>query len=402
MRVDRDGEESVSRLPSAIWALGFVSLLMDVSSEMVHSLLPVFLVTAVGTSALLVGVIEGLAEALALIVKVFSGVLSDYWGKRKGLAVLGYGLGALSKPLFALAPGAGMVLAARLIDRTGKGIRGAPRDALIADIAPPDMRGAAFGLRQSLDSVGAFLGPLIAVGLMLLWANDFRAVFWVAVIPGALAVAVLVLGVKEPDHPHAGRGVNPITRENLRRLSRPYWTVVALGGLFALARFSEAFLLLRAEQGGLSLAWIPLVMVVMNLVYSASAYPVGRLADRMSHTSLLAMGLLVLLLADLVLAVSDHWTVVMLGVAIWGLHLGMTQGLLAAMVAHAAPADLRGTAFGAFNLVSGCALLVASVVAGLLWDSFGAAATFLAGAGFCCLTLLCLLWLKKMGDNRAP
>jgi len=402
MRVDRDGQESVSRLPSAIWALGFVSLLMDVSSEMVHSLLPVFLVTAVGTSALVVGVIEGLAEALALIVKVFSGVLSDYWGKRKGLAVLGYGLGALSKPLFALAPGAGVVLAARLIDRTGKGIRGAPRDALIADIAPPAMRGAAFGLRQSLDSVGAFLGPLVAVGLMLLWANDFRAVFWVAVIPGVLAVVVLVLGVKEPDHPHAGRGVNPITRENLRRLSRPYWTVVALGGLFALARFSEAFLLLRAEQGGLSLAWIPLVMVVMNLVYSASAYPVGRLADRMSHTSLLAMGLLVLLLADLVLAVSDHWTVVMLGVAIWGLHLGMTQGLLAAMVAHAAPADLRGTAFGAFNLVSGLALLVASVVAGLLWDSFGAAATFLAGAGFCCLTLLCLLWLKQMGDNHAP
>ena len=401
MRVDRDGQESVSRLPSAIWALGFVSLLMDVSSQMVHSLLPVFLVTAVGASALAVGVIEGLAEALALIVKVFSGALSDYWGKRKGLAVLGYGLGALSKPLFALAPGAGVVLAARLIDRTGKGIRGAPRDALIADIAPPAMRGAAFGLRQSLDSVGAFLGPLVAVGLMLLWANDFRAVFWVAVIPGVLAVVVLVLGVKEPDHPHAGRGVNPITRENLRRLSRPYWTVVALGGLFALARFSEAFLLLRAEQGGLSLAWIPLVMVVMNLVYSASAYPVGRLADRMSHTSLLAMGLLVLLLADLVLAVSDHWTVVMLGVAIWGLHLGMTQGLLAAMVAHAAPADLRGTAFGAFNLVSGCALLVASVVAGLLWDSFGAAATFLAGAGFCCLTLLCLLWLKKMGDNPA-
>jgi predicted MFS family arabinose efflux permease len=215
-------------------------------------------------------------------------------------------------------------------------------------------------------------------------------------------VAVLVLGVKEPDHPHAGRGVNPIRRENLRRLSRPYWTVVALGGLFSLARFSEAFLLLRAEQGGLPLAWIPLVMVVMNLVYSASAYPVGRLADRMSHTSLLAMGLLVLLLADLVLALSDHWTVVILGVAIWGLHLGMTQGLLAAMVAHAAPADLRGTAFGAFNLVSGLALLVASVVAGLLWDSFGAAATFLAGAGFCCLTLLCLLWLKQIGHNHAP
>ena len=393
------GNPAATRLPGAIWALGFVSLLMDISSEMVHSLLPVFLVTAVGASALVVGVIDGLAEALALIVKVFSGVLSDYWGKRKGLAVLGYGLGALSKPLFALAPGAGLVLAARLIDRTGKGIRGAPRDALIADIAPPEMRGAAFGLRQSLDSVGAFIGPLLAVGLMLLWANDFRAVFWVAVIPGVLAVVVLVLGVKEPAHAHPGRGVNPIRRENLRSLSRPYWRVVMLGALFALARFSEAFLLLRAQQGGLSLAWVPLVLVVMNVVYSVSAYPVGRLADRMSHMTLLAMGLVVLLVADLVLATSNHWALVMLGVATWGLHLGMTQGLLAAMVADTAPADLRGTAFGAFNLVSGLALLVASVLAGLLWDGLGAPATFLAGAGFCAIALLCLLWLKKIGDN---
>lgn len=391
-----------TRLPGAIWALGFVSLLMDVSSEMVHSLLPVFLVSAIGASALVVGVIEGLAEALALIVKVFSGALSDFWGKRKGLAVIGYGLGALSKPLFALAPGAGLVLAARLLDRTGKGIRGAPRDALIADITPPAMRGAAFGLRQSLDAVGAFLGPLLAVGLMLLWANDFRAVFWVAVIPGLLAVLVLVFGVTEPVHPRAGRGVNPLRRESLRRLSRPYWTVVILGALFALARFSEAFLLLRAAQGGLAVSWILLVMVVMNVVYSASAYPVGRLADRMSHTSLLATGVIVLLLADLVLAASNHWAPVLCGVAIWGLHLGMTQGLLAAMVAHAAPAELRGTAFGAFNLVSGLALLVASILAGLLWDSVGARATFLAGAGFCALTLLCLLCLGKIGDNHAP
>ncbi len=240
---------SVTRLPTAIWALGFVSLLMDVSSEMVHSLLPVFLVTAVGASGLVVGVIEGLAEALALVVKVFSGVLSDYWGKRKGLAVLGYGLGALSKPLFALASGAGLVLVARLIDRTGKGIRGAPRDALIADIAPADMRGAAFGLRQALDSVGAFLGPLLAVGLMLLWANDFQAVFWVAVIPGLLSVLVLIFGVQEPVHHHPGRGINPIRRESLRLLTRPYWIVVLLGTCFALARFSEAFLLAACAAG---------------------------------------------------------------------------------------------------------------------------------------------------------
>ena len=387
------------RLPAAIWALGFVSLLMDVSSEMVHSLLPLYLVTAVGASALVVGVIEGLAEALALMVKVFSGALSDYWGKRKGLAVFGYSLGALSKPLFALASGAGLVLVARLIDRTGKGIRGAPRDALIADIAPADMRGAAFGLRQSLDSVGAFLGPLLAVGLMLLWANDFQAVFWVAVIPGLLAVLVLVLAVPEPEPdpacPHPTRGTNPLRRENVRRLSRPYWIVVLLGACFSLARFSEAFLLLRAGQVGVAVAWIPLVLVVMNVVYSLSAYPVGRLADKMSPVTLLTLGLAVLLVADLVLAFGGHWSVVLAGVALWGLHLGMTQGLLAAMVAHAAPADLRGTAFGAFNLASGLALLVASVLAGLLWDQFGAVATFLAGAAFCCITLLCLFCVKK-------
>jgi MFS family permease len=384
-------------LPTAIWALGFVSLLMDVSSEMVHSLLPVFLVTAVGASGLVVGVIEGLAEALALVVKVFSGALSDYLGKRKGLAVLGYGLGALSKPLFALASGAGLVLVARLIDRTGKGIRGAPRDALIADIAPADMRGAAFGLRQALDSVGAVLGPLLAVGLMVLWANDFQVVFWVAVIPALLSVLVLIFGVQEPVHHHPGRGINPIRRESLRLLTRPYWIVVLLGTCFALARFSEAFLLLRAQQGGLAVSWIPLVLVVMNSVYAGSAYPLGRLADRMSHTALLAMGLVVLVFADLVLAYSNHWTVVVLGVILWGLHLGMTQGLLAAMVAHTAPAELRGTAFGAFNLASGVALLVASVLAGLLWDELGAEATFLAGACFCCVTLLLLLWLKKSG-----
>jgi len=393
-----DNPVSVTPLPTAIWALGFVSLLMDVSSEMVHSLLPVFLVTAVGASGLVVGVIEGLAEALALVVKVFSGALSDYWGKRKGLAVLGYGLGALSKPLFALASGAGLVLVARLIDRTGKGIRGAPRDALVADIVPADMRGAAFGLRQALDSVGAVLGPLLAVGLMLLWANDFQAVFWVAVIPGLLSVLVLIFGVQEPVHHHPGRGINPIRRESLRLLTRPYWIVVLLGTCFALARFSEAFLLLRAQQGGLAVSWIPLVLVVMNVVYAGSAYPLGRLADRMSHTALLAMGLVVLVFADLVLAYSNHWTVVVLGVILWGLHLGMTQGLLAAMVAHTAPAELRGTAFGAFNLASGVALLVASVLAGLLWDEVGAEATFLAGAGFCCVTLLLLLWLKKIGS----
>lgn len=382
---------ALDRIPSGVWVLGFVSMLMDISSEMIHSLLPLFMVGTLGASALTVGLIEGLAESTALIVKVFSGALSDYLGRRKDLAVFGYALGALTKPLFAIAPTTGIVLTARLLDRVGKGVRGAPRDALVADLAPPELRGAAFGLRQSLDTVGAFLGPLLAVGLMLLWANDFRAVFWVAVVPGLLAVTLLLFGVREPAR-HAGeKRSNPIRRENLVRLSGAYWWVVGVGAVFTLARFSEAFLVLRAQQGGIALALVPLVMVAMNVVYAASAYPFGKLSDRMSHKTLLALGLIVLVAADLVLALDDHWTTVLAGVALWGVHMGMTQGLLATMVADTAPADLRGTAFGFFNLISGIAMLIASAVAGLLWDKFGAPSTFYAGAAFSALALLGLL-----------
>ena len=381
----------VLRIPNGIWVLGFVSMLMDISSEMIHSLLPLFMVGTLGASALAVGLIEGLAEATALIVKVFSGTLSDYLGKRKGLAVFGYALGALTKPLFALAPSLGIVLTARLLDRVGKGVRGAPRDALVADIALPEIRGAAFGLRQSLDTVGAFLGPLLAVGLMLLWANDFRAVFWVAVVPGLLAVALLIFGVREPPTPSSEKRSNPIRRDNLKRLSGAYWWVVGVGAVFTLARFSEAFLVLRAQQSGIALALVPLVMVAMNAIYAASAYPFGKLSDRMRHRTLLGLGLLVLIAADLVLAHDGHWSTVLAGVTLWGIHLGMTQGLLATMVADTAPADLRGTAFGMFNLVSGVAMLVASALAGLLWEQLGASFTFLASAAFCALALLGLL-----------
>jgi MFS family permease len=386
-------------IPRGIWVLGFVSMLMDISSEMVHSLLPMFLVGSLGVSVLVVGLIEGLAEATALIVKVFSGTLSDYLGRRKGLAVLGYALGALSKPLFALSSGAGLVITARLLDRVGKGIRGAPRDALVADIAPPEVRGAAFGLRQSLDTVGAFTGPLLAVGLMLLWANDFRAVFWVAVIPGVLSVLLLMVGVREPERQADAPRSNPINRANMRRLSAAYWWVVGIGAVFTLARFSEAFLVLRALQLGVAMAWVPLVMVAMNVVYAASAYPFGWLSDRISHTRLLVAGLLVLVLADAVLATSTDWVSLLLGVALWGVHMGMTQGLLATMVADTAPADLRGTAFGLFNLVSGVAMLIASVLAGWLWDTHGAASTFVAGAVFA-LSALLLLGLRPYDHNK--
>ncbi|MCD2451597.1 MFS transporter [Methylicorpusculum oleiharenae] len=379
-------------IPAGIWVLGFVSMLMDISSEMIHSLLPLFMVTALGASAFDVGLVEGLAESTALIVKIFSGAFSDYLGKRKGLAVFGYAMGALTKPLFAVASTTGMVLTARLLDRVGKGIRGAPRDALVADIAPSNLRGASFGLRQSLDTVGAFLGPLLAVGLMLLWANDFRAVFWVAVIPGLMAVALLFFGVREPEQRQATKRTYPIRCENLKRLGGPYWWVVSIGAVFTLARFSEAFLVLRAQQGGVPVALVPLVMVAMNLVYALSAYPFGKLSDRMNHRTLLALGLIVLIAADLVLATNDHWSVVLAGVALWGIHMGITQGLLATMVADTAPADLRGTAYGFFNLVSGLVLLFASVLAGLLWDRLGASFTFYAGAAFSIIALVVLVW----------
>ena len=386
----------LSQIPKGVWVVGGVSMLMDISSESIHSLLPLFMMTTLGTSVLLIGLIEGLAEATALFIKVFSGAISDYLGQRKGLALLGYGLGALSKPLFALASSSGMVLGARLMARTGKGIRGAPRDALVADVTPPEMRGAAYGLRQSMDTTGAFLGPLLAVSLMLLLDNDFRTVFWIALIPGLLSVALLYFGLQEPKTPLEHKRTNPIKRENLRRLGKACWWVIGLGAVFTLARFSEAFLVLRAQQSGVPLALIPLVMVVMNVLYSLSAYPFGKLSDGMSHTRLLQWGLMVLIGADVVLALSSHWMGVILGVALWGIHMGMTQGLLAAMIAKTAPRDLRGTAFGIFSLVSGVGLLIASVGAGAIWETFGAEYTFYAGAVICLATLV---YLRKTPDE---
>jgi MFS family permease len=370
-------------------------MLMDISSEMIHSLLPLFMVSALGLSTTTIGFIEGIAEGTAMVVKVFSGSLSDYLGKRKWIAAFGYGLSAFTKPFFALANGVGFIFAARMMDRIGKGIRGAPRDALIADITPGAMRGAAFGLRQSLDTLGAFIGPLLAVGLMLLWANDFRRVFWIAVIPAFLAVLLIMFGVSEPDQQEKPRLGNPISRANLQRLSASYWLVVSIGAVFTLARFSDAFLILRAQQVGVPTSLVPLVMVAMNVVYAASAYPFGQWSDKVSRVKMLAWGLLVLILADLVLAAGTSWLYLALGVALWGVHMGMTQGLLAALVAATAPPDLRGTAFGLFYLISGLALFVASAAAGWLWDAYGAAFTFYAGAGFCGLTLLALFLFAK-------
>ncbi|MEK6353955.1 MAG: MFS transporter [Burkholderia cenocepacia] len=382
------------QIPRSVWVLGCVSLLMDVSSEIIHSLLPMFLMAGLGASATTIGLIEGIAEATSPVVKVFSGTLSDYLRNRKWLAVAGYALGALSKPLFAIAPTIGVVVTARIVDRVGKGIRGAPRDALVADVTPVHLRGAAYGLRQSLDTVGAFLGPLLAVVIMLVWRDDFRLAFWLAVIPGVLAVALLAVGIDEPARAPGEKRVNPIRREVVAQLGARYWWVVAVGGVFALARFSEAFLVLRAMGSGVPVALVPLVMVAMNVVYALSAYPFGKLADTTSHTKLMVVGLVLLIAADIVLAHGAHWPAVLVGVALWGLHMGMTQGLLATMVAQAAPAELRGTAFGVFNLISGIVTLVSSVVAGALWDRVGAAATFYAGAAFSAATIVLLVCVR--------
>ena len=389
-------------IPPGIWALGFVSMLMDVSSEMIHALLPVYLVTVMAASATTVGVIEGIAESTAAITKVFSGALSDWFGKRKFLAVLGYGLAAFTKPVFPLASTVGALMAARFIDRVGKGIRGAPRDALVADIAPVHLRGASFGLRQSLDTTGAFLGPLLAILFMWLSANRFRVVFWVAVIPAFLALALIVIAVREPARPPANRKVRfPLHRDEIARLGRSYWLVVAVAVVFSLARFSEAFLVLRARGVGLPIMLVPLVMVVMNLVYATGAFPAGVLADGGNRHRVMVAGLLILIAADLVLAYAPGVGGALAGAALWGLHMAFTQGLLATLVADTAPPELRGTAFGMFNLLTGGAILAASIVAGRLWDTVGARGTFLAGALLAATALLGLLAIRRYHQPEA-
>lgn len=388
-------KSTLAAIPSGIWALGLVSMLMDISSEMIHAILPIYLVTVLGTSTLTVGFIEGIAEATASITKVFSGALSDWLGKRKLLAVIGYGLAAFTKPIFPLASTVGWLIAARFIDRIGKGIRGAPRDALVADIAPPELRGASFGLRQSLDTIGAFVGPLMAIGLLWMYTNQFKLVFWVAVIPAFLSFALIVFAVREPERPKGLRKVkSPLSRAEIGRLGVMFWLVVGIAVVFTLARFSEAFLILRAQTTGIPLYLIPVVLVVMNLVYSLAAYPVGVLSDRYDRPTILMLGLLVLIAADLILGFTGSLYGVAVGVMLWGLHMGITQGLLITLVADAAPPELRGTAFGMFNLMTGLAALFASVIAGALWDTGGYRITFLTGAGFATLAAIGLFFIR--------
>ena len=390
------GTGMFKNIPRGVWMLGFVSMFMDISSEMIHGVLPLFVVGTLGASATMLGLIEGVAEATAQVSKLFSGVLSDKWKSRKGLALLGYGLATVVKPLFPLATTLPAVFVARFADRIGKGIRGAPRDAMVADMTAPELRGAAFGLRQSLDTVGAFVGPLIAVLLIGLWAMDLRNVLWIACIPALIAVLVLAIGVKEPalliNYNKRKAGFDLTT---IRNLGRPFWFVAALGAAVMLARFSEAFLVLRASSLGMSLAFVPLVLVVMSVVYALSSYPAGVLSDRFGRNGLLAAGLVCLIIADVVLAYAPGPLMVMVGVAIWGLHMGLTQGILSTLVADSAPSDLRGTAYGMFALVGGVATLLASVVAGVVWDRVGQAPVFLIGAALSLIALMVMALQPK-------
>ena len=382
-------------IPRGVWMLGFVSLFMDISSEMIHAVLPLFVVGTLGASAALLGLLEGVAEATAQISKLFSGVLSDRWRNRKHLALLGYGMATVVKPLFPLATSVTAVFVARFADRIGKGIRGAPRDAMVADMTPAELRGAAFGLRQSLDTVGAFAGPLVAIGLMAVLLMDIRAVMWVACVPGFIALAILAMGVNEPAQVMTEERKPAFDLRTASSLGKEFWHVALLGAAMMMARFSEAFLILKAADAGLTAAYVPLVMVVMSAVYSLSSYPAGVLSDRIGRRGLLAAGLAVLVLADIILAFGQSIPQMLVGVALWGLHMGLTQGGLSTMVADSAPAHLRGTAFGAFNLACGLALLAGSVLAGVLWDVYGPAATFMGGGTFAVMTLVGLILFRK-------
>ena len=375
-------------------------MFMDISSELVHSLLPVYMTATLGVSMLTIGLVEGIAEAAASVTKVLSGVLSDHWNKRKPLVVLGYSLSAFTKPVFPLALSIGWVAAARFVDRIGKGVRDSPRDALVADVTSVDIRGSAYGLRQALDSVGALLGPLLALAFMIILRNIVRGVLWIAAAPAFVAV-ILLVGVREPERT-GSEPVKTVGFRDAKRLEQGYWLIVTLGATFTLARFSEAFLILRAERAGLSIAYVPVVMVVMNAVYTAGAYPAGAASDSLSHRKLLFGGVVALIVADLILAAATTILFVLLGAAVWGLHMALTQGLFSKLVADSAPLDLRGTAFGIFNLIAGVAALFASVIAGFLWNSFGPSATFFAGAVFAAATGLGMGLQTALQSRQTP
>ncbi len=383
------------RIPRTVWVLGFVSLLMDISSEMIHALLPLFMAGTLGASAIWIGLVEGIGEGTALIAKVFSGVVADRFGHKKRLVFAGYFLGVISKPVFALAGSMPVVLAARFFDRIGKGLRGAPRDAIVADVTDESIRGAAYGLRQSLDAAGAFVGPLLATLLLLLWTEDLRSIFWIALIPGAACLALILFGVEDNVTPTVN--TKRIAWKDLKSVMTPAFVqLVILGTLFSLARFSNAFIVLRAAAIGIEHAWIPMAVVLMNITFSLSSYPFGKLADKLNPMKLLALGMVLLALANLLFAYAENYRILAAGIVLFGMHLGATQGIFSTIISEIAPSEVRATAFGIFNFFSGLALLASGLVAGSLWEYMGAQYCFGGGVVFALITLSLIPRFKQL------
>lgn len=383
------------RIPRTVWVLGFVSLLMDISSEMIHALLPLFMAGTLGASAIWIGLVEGIGEGTALIAKVFSGVVADRFGHKKRLVFVGYFLGVISKPVFALAGSMPVVLAARFFDRIGKGLRGAPRDAIVADVTDESIRGAAYGLRQSLDAAGAFVGPLLATLLLLLWTENLRSIFWIALIPGAACLALILFGVEDNVTPTVN--TKRIARKDLKIVMTPAFVqLVILGTLFSLARFSNAFIVLRAADIGIEHAWIPMTLVLMNIAFSLSSYPFGKLADTLNPMKLLALGMVLLVLANLLFAYAANYRILAAGIVLFGMHLGATQGIFSTIISEIAPSEVRATAFGIFNFFSGLALLASGLVAGSLWEYMGAQYCFGGGVVFALITLCLIPRFKQL------
>lgn len=383
------------RIPRTVWVLGFVSLLMDISSEMIHALFPLFMAGTLGASAIWIGLVEGIGEGTALIAKVFSGVVADRFGHKKRLVFAGYFLGVISKPVFALAGSMPVVLAARFFDRIGKGLRGAPRDAIVADVTDESIRGAAYGLRQSLDAAGAFVGPLLATLLLLLWTEELRSIFWIALIPGAACLALILFGVEDNVTPTVN--TKHIAWKDLKIVITPAFVqLVILGTLFSLARFSNAFIVLRAADIGIEHAWIPMTVVLMNIAFSLSSYPFGKLADKLNPMKLLALSMVLLALANLLFAYAANYRILAAGIVLFGMHLGATQGIFSTIISEIAPSEVRATAFGIFNFFSGLALLASGLVAGSLWEYMGAQYCFGVGVVFALITLCLIPRFKQL------
>ena len=394
---DRTGPDRSSRgLGRNVYALAAVSFFTDVSSEMIYPLLPVFLSTVLGANAGFIGAIEGAAESVAALLKLVSGWWSDRVQRRKPLVVAGYTLASAMRPLIAIAQSATQVLLIRVSDRVGKGIRNSPRDALIADSVDPAVRGRAFGFRSAADNAGALLGPLIAFAVLTIWHVSIRTVFWLAVVPGTAAVIVAVFGIREVRH----RGPTPIQSASLEgTMGRRFWTFLVIIFVFTLGNSTDAFLLLRARQLGVSVAFAPILWALLNGVKSVLNVPGGVLSDRIGRRPMLIAGWSAYALVYFLFArATQSWHAWALFAA-YGVYFGLTEGTQLALVADFAPLRRRGAAYGWYYLAIGVGALPASLVFGAIWDRFGSPVAFMMGAS---LALIAAIGLAVLNSSAPP